>query len=54
VFFGNFNDLIVGLWGGLDLTVDTSSLSKSGGIRIVAFQDADIVLRREESFTYAT
>lgn len=51
-FFGNFSDLIVGLWGGLDLTVDPYSLSKSGGTRIVVFQDADFVLRRLESFCY--
>lgn len=50
VFFGNFADLIVGLWGGLDLTVDPYSLSKSGGLRIVVFQDVDFVLRRVESF----
>lgn len=54
VFFGNFADLVVGLWGGLDLTVDTSSLSKSGGVRVVVFQDVDFVLRRVESFCYGT
>lgn len=52
VFFGNFADMIVGLWGGLDLTVDPYSLSKSGGTRIVVFQDVDFVLRRLESFAY--
>ncbi|HEY9460014.1 MAG TPA: phage major capsid protein [Paralcaligenes sp.] len=52
VFFGNFSDLIVALWGGLDLTVDPYSLSKSGGTRLVVFQDADFVLRREESMCY--
>lgn len=52
VFFGNFADMIVGLWGGLDLTVDPYSLSKSGGTRIVVFQDVDFALRRLESFCY--
>lgn len=47
---GNFADLIVGLWGGLDLTVDPYTKSKSGGLRLVVFQDVDFVLRREESF----
>lgn len=50
VFFGNFADLIIAMWGGLDLTVDTMSLSKSGGTRIVVFQDVDFALRRVESF----
>ncbi|KVQ12467.1 phage major capsid protein [Burkholderia ubonensis] len=50
VFMGNFADLIIALWGGLDLTVDKMSLSKSGGTRIVVFQDVDFALRRVESF----
>ncbi|WP_456267657.1 phage major capsid protein [Kushneria sp. AK178] len=50
VFHGNFADLVVGLWGGLDLTVDPYSLSKSGGTRLVVFQDVDFVVRRVESF----
>lgn len=54
VFFGNFNDLLIGLWGGLDINVDTSSLSKSGGTRIVAFQDVDFALRRVESICYGS
>lgn len=54
VFFGNFADVIIGMWGGLDLTVDTSSLSKSGGTRIVVFQDLDIILRRVESLCWGS
>ena len=52
VFFGNYADLIIAMWGGLDLIVDPYSLSKSGGLRIVAFQDVDFVLRRLESICY--
>lgn len=54
VFFGNFADVIIGMWGGLDLTVDPYSLSKSGGLRIVAFQDIDLVLRRVESMCHGS
>lgn len=54
VFFGNFADMIIGMWGGLDLTVDPYSLSKSGGLRIVVFQDIDFVLRRVESFCWGS
>lgn len=54
VFFGNFGDLIIGLWGGMDLTLDPYSLSKSGGLRIVVFQDVDFVLRRVESICYGS
>jgi HK97 family phage major capsid protein len=52
VFHGNFADAIVGAWGGLDLTIDPYSGSKKGRLRIVAFQDVDIVFRRVESFAY--
>lgn len=52
VFFGNFADTVVALWGGLDLSLDPYSLSKNGGIRIVAFQDIDLALRRKESICY--
>lgn len=52
IFFGNFADLIIGLWGGLDITVDPYSLSKSGGLRIVCFQDVDFALRNTESICY--
>ncbi|WAF58609.1 phage major capsid protein [Aeromonas caviae] len=54
VFFGNFADMLIGMWGGLDLTVDPYSLSKSGGLRIVVFQDVDFVLRRVESFCWGS
>lgn len=50
LFFANFADMIIGLWGGLDLTVDPYSLSKSGGTRLVVFQDTDMAVRRVESF----
>lgn len=52
VFFGNFADMLIGMWGGLDLTVDPYSLSKSGGLRLVVFQDVDFALRRVESVCY--
>lgn len=50
LFFGNFADLLIGMWGGLDLTVDPYTHSSKGRLRIVAMQDVDFVLRRVESF----
>lgn len=50
VGFGNFADALVAMWGGLDLTVDPYTHSTKGRIRIVAMQDVDIAVRREESF----
>lgn len=50
LFFGNWNDLIIGMWGGLDLLVDPFSNSTKGQIRVVAFQSVDIAVRYPESF----
>lgn len=53
VFFGNWADMLIGMWGGLDLTVDPYTHSKKGRIRIVGFQDVDFTVRRAASFCYA-
>lgn len=53
-FFGNWEDFVVAMWGGLDLMVDPYSLSTSGGIRIVTFQDVDMNVRHVQSFMAAT
>lgn len=50
ILFGNWSDLLVGMWGGLDVLVDPYSGSKSGRIRIVMFQDCDLAVRHPESF----
>jgi HK97 family phage major capsid protein len=48
--FGNFNDLIIGEWSGLDIQVENVTLGKSGGHRIIALQDVDVAIRHPESF----
>ena len=50
IIFGNWSDLIIGEWGVLDLNVDSSVNSLSGGIRVIALQDVDIAFRRAVSF----
>ena len=50
VVFGNFADLIIGMWGGLDINVDTSTGSASGTVRVVCMQDVDIAVRHAQSF----
>jgi HK97 family phage major capsid protein len=50
IVFGNWADLLVGMWGTLDITVDPYSLSTSGAVRVVALQDVDIAVRHAESF----
>lgn len=50
IFMGDWSQLIVATWTGIDLIVDTATLSKKGGVRIVALQLVDIGIRRPESF----
>lgn len=51
--FGDFSQLICGLWGVLDLKVDAAKLAASDGLVLRAFQDVDVVNRRKESFCIA-
>jgi len=51
LIFGNWADLIIGMWGGLDINVDTSTGSTSGTVRVVALQDVDIAVRHAQSFS---
>lgn len=50
VMFGNFADYLIGMWGGLDVIVDTSTHSARGRVRIVMMQDVDMAVRRKASF----
>lgn len=52
--FGNFNDLIIGQWSGMDLTIDPYSRAVFGEIRIVVNYYISAVVRRPKSFVYAT
>ena len=52
VFFGNFADLMIGFWSGLDLTVDPYAGATSGTVRVIALQDCDIAVRNAVSFCY--
>jgi HK97 family phage major capsid protein len=50
IIFGNWADLIYGLWGTVDILVDPYTNSTSGTVRVVALQDADVGVRHAESF----
>jgi len=50
IIFGNFSDLVIGMWGGLDLMVDPYTGSSAGTVRVVALQDVDVALRNTVSF----
>lgn len=55
IIFGNFNDLLVGQFGGgMELIVDPYALKKQGMIEITSFQMVDIATRHAKSFSVAT
>jgi HK97 family phage major capsid protein/HK97 family phage prohead protease len=54
IIFGNWADMLIGLWGGLDLTVDPYTKAPSGTIRVVGLQDVDVAVRHTESFARMT
>jgi HK97 family phage major capsid protein len=50
LYFGNFSDLLVGMWGGLDILLDPYTNGLSGTIRIRAIQTMDVAVRHAVSF----
>lgn len=50
IFFGNWGELLLGFWSGIDILVDPYSLSTTGSHRVVAFQDVDVAVRHAASF----
>lgn len=52
LYFGNFNDLLIGFFGGLDIVVDPYTNSTSGTVRIVALQSCDTAVRHATSFAF--
>lgn len=50
IAYGNWAELMIFMWGGLDLMFDPYSLSTTGAKRLVALQDCDINVRHATSF----
>lgn len=51
LIFGNWADLLIGQWGGVDLIVDDVTEAGKGNVRIVAHSEWDIAVRHAESFS---
>jgi len=49
--FGNWGDMIIGQWGGLDLVVDPYAKKKEAEIEVVLHAYHDVALRNDESFS---
>lgn len=54
IIFGAFDQMIMGLWSGLDLTLDPYAGATSGTVRIIALQDVDFAVKQPGAFCYGT
>jgi len=50
IIFGNWNDLVIGLWGPIDIMANPYLFTSAGVSRIRAIADVDVQLRHAESF----
>lgn len=50
IFFGNWGDLIIGMWGNIDILVDPYTGGNTGTVRVIVFEDVDVGVRHPESF----
>lgn len=50
IVMGNFSDLVIGQWGGIDLTVDPYTQAANGKIRLVINAYFDAKVRRADAF----
>ncbi|AGA28724.1 phage major capsid protein [Singulisphaera acidiphila] len=53
IIFGNWSDLVIGLWGPVDILVNPYRFSTTGFTRYRGLQDVDVMLRHNESFAMA-
>jgi HK97 family phage major capsid protein len=54
VLFGNMQDAVIGMWSGLDVTIDPYTQSASGQVILTVHQDFDVAVRRPQSFALGT
>jgi HK97 family phage major capsid protein len=54
IIFGNWGDMILGLWNAMELVVDPYTQADKAMIVVTSFQMADVILRHGQSFCKAT
>lgn len=54
IIFGNWEDLLVGQWGGIDTVVNPYTNQASGAVTISMMMEADVAVRHPESFAIVT
>jgi HK97 family phage major capsid protein len=54
IIFGNWNDLVLGMWGAFEIVVDPYAKKKQAIIELTSYQLVDIAVLHAESFSVAT
>jgi len=54
IIFGDFSQVLLGLWGGVELTIDPYSQATSNLIRVIVSQMADVAVRIPAAFSVGT
>jgi HK97 family phage major capsid protein/HK97 family phage prohead protease len=52
--FGDFSQFVMGMWSGLDLTVDPYAGATAGTVRVIALQDVDFAVKQPACFCFAS
>jgi HK97 family phage major capsid protein len=52
-FFGDWSQVLLGEWGGLEINVDPYTHSLKGKIRYIMFKTVDVAVRHPEAFCYS-
>jgi hypothetical protein len=50
IIFGNWSELIIAMWGGIELIYNPYSLDTTGSVRFTAHLYTDVGVRRVQSF----
>ena len=51
LLFGDFSQLLIGMWGALDVVPDRATKVATGGLVMRLFQDADVATRNAQAFS---
>ena len=54
LFFGDFSQVMLGLWGGIDILRDPYTSAANKTVRFFAYQFADVAVRIPGAFSVAT
>ena len=50
IFYGDFSNVLVGAWGGLEVRLDPYRWARSGQVEIIANLIADVAIRNPKTF----